>query len=175
MDRRKFNAIFPRLNHRWSSQVLNIPENPRKGPDLKSDKIAIELKFTRNPTNAYVHKSWRVLEYQIDYNKNGTPTFWGLGFYTLSKRIADLKPEDIRLLERSVTQRELYIIEWDWMNQFTSYHQSGKTERSKWDQNIRFPKFKLIPETTHTFKVRKGLVHLTEGVSKELFGNIETI
>ena len=55
------------------------------------------------------------------------------------------------------------------MYQFPSSHTKGQTEISEWDHYLRYPKFKLLPKTTKTIEVEKGLVFLSQGVNESNF------
>jgi len=60
------------------------------------------------------------------------------------------------------------------MKQYPSHETSGETELSKWENIFRYPKLKDVPETIKTYPVKKGLVHLTEGVNQNDFTFLET-
>ena len=78
-------------------------------------------------------------------------------------------------LERRVTERELFIVGWDWMNRFDRYHESGETRKSKWNNCLRFPKYNQLPSVVNTYKVKNGRVHLTEGVDPSFFKDMKII
>ena len=119
MNTRYFNgAVMPPINHYWAAQALQMQENPKKGPDLIDKEKTVELKFKVLYERKYTHKCWRTLEHQLNYPTQEKPAVWGLGFYTLSKLARLIPIRNIRFLEKLVTFRELYLIEWQWIMQF---------------------------------------------------------
>ncbi len=166
---RTFNSVMHYANSKWAAEVLDMKVNPQKGPDIISGIKQIELKFNLQYEGRYNHKSWRVLDHQLNYHQNDKFSFWGLGFYHLDKPISQLRSKHVQILEGHVKKRELYIVDWSWMNQFPLTRQQGKTEKSQWDNTLCFPKFALLPETIKSFEVKKGLIHITEGVPVDLF------
>ena len=170
---RKFNSIMHYVNESWAARVLGMQVNPQQGIDLLGKKADVETKFCMQIPGSYVHMSWRVLEYQMKYKRvsaqAGKPALWGLAKYWLSVPVQEIRTQNQEELESLVSRRELYLVPWGWMNQFPAYHQSGKTQMSEWNHKIRFPKARLLPEIQRTYKVEKGLVHLTTGVNPSYF------
>lgn len=160
-------------NETWAAQVLNMQVNPQKGPDLIDEHKVAEVKFCLVYPDRYKHKSWKTLGHQLAYNTKEKPAFWALGFYQLLKPIAQIRTKDPKELEELVPERKLYIVEWNWANQFPCRKQEGQTERSQWENHIGSPKFRLLPRTIREYNVQKGIVYITEGVSPEVF-NIRT-
>jgi len=174
MKARRFNNVMPYVNELWAAQVLGMQVNSHHGPDIIDDKKNCEVKFSFLDRKGKYPVSWTVLEYQMDYN-NGKPCYWALGTYRLRLPVKKIKTENTEELERLVTQRELFVVTWDWMHQYPAHAVSGFTRKSgHWHNIFRYPKFKDLPKTTHAYEVDKGLVHLTEGVSEEDF-NIEVV
>ncbi len=171
MDNRSFNSVMHFFNEKWAAEATGMNVNPGKGPDLISDDKIIEVKFKVVYPNEYMHISWRVLEYQMNYNQDeqGRKAYWGLGIYTLKKHVSDIKLRSIKDLEMLVLTRSLSVVPWDWMTQFPAYRQKGKTEYSEWDNTLRFPKGRLLPKIVHSYKVLGGEVNLTEGVNPNNF------
>jgi len=176
---RKFNSIMPIVNETWASNVLNVPRNSERGPDLIDNGKFVEIKFflIKPKDNGAMNypRAWTVLEHQTEYSEywNGVG-FWGLGTYELKCPVSEIETEDHAKLEGLVKKRELYIVKWDWINQYSTSNCSGKTYTSKWKNQFRYPKLKDIPKTEQTYKVKKGLVHLTQGVEDYLFNIQET-
>lgn len=164
MKARDINSYaMPYVNNLWVANVLNMQLNPRKGPDIIDEDKIVEAKFNLIYQDKPNYISWRVLEHQLAYN-NGKQAFWALGIYQLDRPVKKIKTKNPILLEAMVTERELYLVDWNWMLQFPCYHQTGKTEKSQWSNYLRFPKHDKLPRVTATYQVPKGLVHLTEGV-----------
>lgn len=169
MKARDFNSYaMPYVNNLWVANVLNMQLNPKKGPDIIDKDKVVEVKFNLIYQSKPNYISWRVLEHQLAYN-NGKQAFWALGTYQLNRPVKKIKTKNPILLEAMVTERELYLIDWNWMLQFQCYIQRGKTETSEWCNHLRFPKFSMLPKTIATYQVPKGLVHITEGVPIEKF------
>jgi len=167
MKERTFNSLMPLVNEQWSASLLNMEINPKKGPDLIDNEKAVEIKFKIiYPNERYSHKCWRVLGHQINYNKNYSEICWGLGFYKVNKEVKSIKRNE---LEKIVDYRELYLLNWDWINQFQIYHHKGKTNFSEWEYNMLFPKFSAFPKTILEKEVNNGKVFFTEGVNPERF------
>ena len=168
MKARAFNSVMHPLNESWAAKALGMTRNPGQGIDLLGDNCDIEVKFNLRK-KGYVHKSWRVLGHEVSWGKNGRLCFWGLGFYTLDREVKSIKSAISQVeLEKKVLERELFIVPWDWIDQYPAYHHKGETDTSKWDHYIIFPKYKDIPSTIFSYPVKKGIVHLTEGVDKGL-------
>ena len=173
MEGRKFNSHMHFFNEVWAAKVLNMQINSKNGPDLIDENKAIEIKFEKVYPDVNTHKCWKILGHQLDYNEVHKEIYWGLGFYKLNKKIKDVKQGDLTNLEKIVDYREIYLINWDWMNQFPLYHQKGKTKLSEWDHYIGYPKFKLIPEVILTKEVKDGKIFFTEGVDPDRFNTNE--
>jgi hypothetical protein len=169
MKPKNFNSIKPNIHEMWAANVLNMQINPGKGPDLIDGRKIVEVKFELMHEDRYTHLCWRVLGFQKDYGNNGKPAYWALGKYYLSKEVSEIKTKDPAKLENMVTSREMFIVPWEWMDQFPVYHQSGKTDRSKWENYMIFAKGRLLPEIKYSKKVEKGIIHFTEGVDKQIF------
>jgi hypothetical protein len=171
MKARKFNSLMPYNNERWAAKALNMQVNSSQGPDLIDKTKVVEVKFKIIYPNEYMHISWRVLEYQMNYDKNKDEkdAYWGLGTYLFQKHISKIKIENPKNLEAHVLERSLTIVPWDWMNQFPAYHQTGKTKKSEWDNTLRFPKASLLPKITQEYKVSGGKIRISEGVDYKKF------
>jgi hypothetical protein len=167
---RYFNSIMPGVNHKWAAKALNMQINPDAGPDLIDSNKIVEIKFAVTP-NQRNYIKWTVLEHQLNYETKhpNKKAFWGLGTYHLKQPPSTIKTKDPKELESLVVSRELFIVDWNWMDQFTSYHNQGETQQSKWDHNLRHPKKSLLPNVMKTHKVKKGLIHLTENIDKNYF------
>ena len=157
------------LNEIWTADVLGMENNPHTGIDLIGKDKDVEVKFTLQLPYGYRHKSWRVLAHELEFNENGKPCFWALGFYKLTDEIKRINITSQFALERRVTEREIFIVEWNWMNQYPKYHHVGETRYSKWNHWMMFPKYKDMPKVILTHQVSKGKVHITEDVPTELF------
>ena len=168
MNPRIFNTIMPALHHRWAADILGMELNKEKGPDLISPDKDAEVKFCLKSEKRGYPICWTVLEYQLAYS-NGKPCFWALGVYELNKEIKNIRTVSLSILENLVKKRELYIVNWDWMYQFPPSETKGETKYSKWNNTLRYPKLKNIPEIIKTYEVEKGLVHLTQSVPIESF------
>ena len=169
MEARTFNSVMGRVNEEWTAKVLGMKTNPSFGPDLIGDDKVVEVKFNLVNPSKYSHRSWRVLEHEMNYANNRVEGYWALGFYSLDRLISKIQSKNKVQLEKRVLSREMYIVVWDWMNQFNSYHHQGKTDISEWDHYIRFPKFSKLPKVIESKEVTKGAIHFTEGVNSKRF------
>ena len=169
MEPRRFNSIMTGVNTKWASDVLNMNINTSKGPDLIDDTKIIELKFSLVKPDRYNYISWKVLEHQMNYDEHQFFAYWGLGVYKLDKDIKNINTTDANLLEKRVLERELFIVDWEWMKQFQPYTQTGKTIISEWDNTIRFPKHSKLPNVIKTYNVKKGKIHLTKKIPEKIF------
>ena len=169
MKGRTFNSLTSRKHEVWSSKILGMDLNPGNGPDLIDEDKAVEIKFKLIYSNKPTDKCWRVLGYQLDYSKDYSELYWGLGFYKLDREVSDVKRRDVSKFEDLVLERELYLVNWNWINQFPLYHQSGKTENSEWDHYIAYPRFSKLPKIISSKKVNKGELFFTEGVDPNKF------
>lgn len=168
MKGRKFNSLMPKYNEDWSAKILGMKVNSSAGPDLIDDEKAVEVKFNLIPNEGYSYKGWKALGHQIIYNETYKEIYWGLGFYRINSRIKEISSRE-EINESIVLERELYLIEWDWINQFPLYHQKGRTEKSEWDHYISFPKFSLIPQVIEKYNVEGGKLFFTQGVNPKRF------
>ena len=160
---------MPYVNELWAARVLNMQVNQSHGPDLTDDMKNCEVKFSFLDKLGKYPVSWTVLEYQMDYN-NEKPCFWGLGTYKLKASVRKIKTENPEKLDELVMQRNLFIVTWDWMEQYPAHSVSGYSRNSgHWHNIFRYPKFKDLPKTTRIYEVDRGLVHLTEGVPEKEF------
>ncbi|MBX4212341.1 hypothetical protein KW787_02710 [Candidatus Pacearchaeota archaeon] len=159
MKARTYNPRISYYHELWAANALGMRVNDQDGADLIDRRKIIEVKFTLD--NPSYTRSWTVFEHQLSYNQEKAG-YWGLGVYQLDRSIKKIKEDEN--LEDSVGEREIYLVEWDWMNQFPPHSVSGKTKSSAWEYILRYPKAKLLPPTTHTYKVNKGKVYITEGV-----------
>jgi len=161
---------MPFVNNSWAARVLNMRENHEKGPDLVDNDKITEVKFNLLKPGHYSNRSWRVLDYQLEYGRNGKPGYWALGFYTLDRPVTQVRTKNPAELEGMVTSREIYLVKWGWMDQFPPYRQSGETEFTSWENTLIFPKFAALPKVATSFAVEKGFVFLTKGIKPEVFG-----
>lgn len=168
MKARKFNSIMPRVNEVWAAKVLNMELNGTFGPDLVDDKKIVEVKFFLVDLEEKYSKAWTVLEHQMNYGSN-KQAFWALGSYRLSSPVSSIRTGSIDSLENLVQERELYIVSWNWMNQYIPSNTRGRTERSAWENTFRYPKLRDVPPVRKTFSVEKGKVHLTDDAQETLF------
>lgn len=166
---RNFNSIMHHVHHLWAAEVLGMQVNPEEGPDLIDNDKIVEVKFTLVVPDKYP-EAWTVLEHQMSYPQQyQRKGFWGLGKYWLKVPVEEIKTRSHERLEELVERREMYLVNWDWMIQFPPSSTSGRTEFSEWNNILRYPKARVLPQISKTYKVEKGLVHLIKGVDKRDF------
>ncbi|MDO8460491.1 MAG: hypothetical protein Q7S74_05245 [Nanoarchaeota archaeon] len=159
---------MPQVNHLWAAKVLGMELNNNKGPDLinASNDVGVELKFMLSNRSS---NGWTVQNHQLRYKNNNFTCYWGLGIYNLDRNVKEIDTEDKDRLEGMVVKREIYIVNYNWMNQFAPSRTSGGTGRSKWNYVFRYAKFKSLPRIVESYEVDKGIVHITRGVREEDF------
>lgn len=159
---------MPTVNEKWAARILGMDWQP-VGIDLTGDRCVVEVKFSLLG-NGY-SSTWTVLEYQMSYRKehSGKRAYWGLGTYRLSKDVDKIRTRKEEELEKLVTERELWIVAWRWMNQFPPSETSGKTRLSEWQNTLRYPKKKFLPPAVKTYEVERGKIYLTERVDENDF------
>ncbi|MEI6850175.1 MAG: hypothetical protein WCK29_03985 [archaeon] len=167
MNQRRFNSVMPVANHKWAAQVLKMEDNPAAGPDLLGKDKNVELKFCLVPA-ARNYIKWTTLEYQLKYDEI-KPCYWGVGTYQLNRSVSSIRTTNPDILESYVTQREIFIVHWDWIKQFQPHDVSGKTQQSAWKHTLRYPRFNALPKIKKSYEFEKGLVHITEKVPERLF------
>ena len=97
-----------------------------------------------------------------------------LGLYEMNRPVSEVRLENPRILETMVLRRVLWVVPWEWMKQFPASDTKGKTKNSSWENTLRYPKLRNLPKITETYRVKKGLVHLTQGVDPEYFSFLRT-
>jgi hypothetical protein len=159
MKSRSFNSVMPKYNEKWAAKVLGMNVNPNSGPDLIDSEKAVEVKFKMFYTDErYFDKCWRVLGHQVDYDKKHSEIYWSFGFYTLDREVKEIRKSDIPKLESFVLNRELYLVEWDWIKQFPKYHHQGKTAISEWNHFLLYPRMnRKFPKIISSEKVEGEL------------------
>jgi hypothetical protein len=177
MKARIFNgSLMPCINESWAARVLGMQKTSNGGIDLVNDKKGVEIKFhlVGEKSGAQLYsRIWTILDYQMAYGTAQLPAFWGLGHYELDRPVSKIKTKSPGDLERFVLSRELWIVNWSWMEQFPPHETRGKTKKSSWNNVLRYAKFRCLPKNTRNYEVHGGLVHLTEGVNPELFSFLE--
>ena len=170
MNNRRFNTIMPSVNEQWAARVLGMLWNSGDGPDLTDDEKLVELKFLNINCIRRIRYtgSWTVFDYQLDYEPEKT-RYWGLGTYTLDRDVSAIRTSNKERLEKHVLERELSIVDWEWMQQFDPHTVEGATEKSSWRHTFRYAKRSLLPKPVTSHVVDKGVVHLTPGVDPKDF------
>ena len=170
MEPREFNSVMPPVHAAWAARVFGMRVNEHKGIDLVDDerKLGIEVKFFLTPG---ARRGWTPQDFQLGYNDNGMACYWALGIYELNSPVSSIRygTRSYEALERRVARRELYLVEWDWMEQFPPSRVSGSTQKSVWENTFRYPKMRNLPAVVSSRKVDKGIIHFTEGVKPGLF------
>ena len=170
---RTYNNPVSRTNEIWAAKVLRMQTNEGNGPDLLDEGKIVEVKFTLiNPKGNQGHypKAWTVLEHQLDFADLWTgQSFWAMGTYELDRPFRKINTFDPEKIERFVTCREMYLVQWNWIYQFPPHQTRGKTKFTEWNLTLRYPKEKDLPKIRRTYEVEKGLVHLTKGVPSYMF------
>jgi len=170
MKARRFNDIMPAVNHVWAAEVLSMVVNTKRGPDLIAHDKTSECKFRAVQYNKLETVRWTAFDHQTRY-ENGLPFYWTLGLYWLEIPVKDVREKlaNPDFLEQNVNWRELYLVRSDWALQFLPRLTKGKSKKSKWENTLRYFKMNDLPKVKDSYRVKKGLVHITEGVNPNRF------
>jgi len=166
---RRLNGFaLPETNEIWAAEILGMQRNLGKGIDLIDDSrnLGVEIKFMLRPGES---TAWTVQDHQVSYADNGRECYWGFGFYQLSRPVLKIRARKVETIERLVTRRELYLVSWDWINQFPPSRTKGKTDKSEWDLTLRYAGIHSLPRAFRIYDVEKGQVHLTTRVPRKMF------
>ena len=170
---RTYNNPMSRTNEIWAAKVLGMESNEGKGPDILGDGKFAEVKFSLiNPKESKGNypKCWTVLEHQLEFADIWSGQgFWALGLYEIDRPFRKIHTFDTEELESFVISRKLYLVNWSWIYNFPPHRTRGKTPLTEWDQILRYPKEKKLPNVEKTYRVKKGRVHLTEEVPEYMF------
>ena len=165
MKSRTFNNYSSRVNERWASRAVGLPLNDKDGIDLidRTQGIGMEVKFAMD------YSGWTVLDWQLNYREGLNQTYWGLGIYNLSQPVSSIRTTNLERIDSLVSRKEFWIVPWDWMHQFPIHRTGGKTEKTQWQLNLAYPKYRNLPRATNT-RLFKGVpVHFTEGIDISVF------
>jgi len=170
MNNRAFNTIMPSVNEQWAARVLGMTWNVGSGPDLIDEDKLVELKFLNINCLKRIRYSgsWTVFDYQLDYDPE-KKRYWGLGTYLLDKPVSSIRTKNKKRLEAHVLERELSIVDWEWMQQFEPHKVQGTTRKSAWKHTFRYAKRAKLPKPVSTYPVEKGRIHLTAGIDPKDF------
>ena len=70
---------------------------------------------------------------------------------------------DPQEIEKRVVHRELYLVPWEWMEQFPP------SDPTAWGHVYRYPKAALLPPIVERKKAHGGHLYFTEGVDPSVF------
>lgn len=173
MEARRYNSLTHKVHTEWLGRAINmnLGTNPNKGPDLESkDKTMItEVKMH---LGLETKPSWTVDAKQLEYANGRRFGFWALGVYHLenSTNVREITLEQINNIDRKVRFRQIYIMPWAWIYQFSLRKSKGKTKNSEWDTLLAYPKIEYIPKVTDNVEVNGGIIYFTERTSPRMFG-----
>ena len=113
MNSERFKTLIELYHIESLSKILGL-NHGHNGIDLWNDILGIEVKCR------YIKYGYRVAvhSYQIEQFRNENKNkelFWCFLFYDLSIAPTQIKSEKVN---RFVTRREIWFIEWNWINQF---------------------------------------------------------
>lgn len=165
MKSRTFNNYASKIHETWASNLLGIPVNLEDGIDLidSKRKLGVEVKFAMD------YQGWTVLDWQLDYGKKLDQAYWALGIYSLNQPISSIRTTNLSKIEKMINRRDLWLVSWDWMNQFPIHKTAGKSEFTEWKLNLVYPKHRLLPKTVKSIPIKNGTLNVTEGVDYSVF------
>lgn len=117
MNSNVFKNIIEPIHKRWLSTTLDMYCSHSTGIDLLHEQFGVELK---SKLDTYT-KAFAVHEYQIQQFKEDNKDkelYWAFMLYSLDRPISKIQDEDS--IAQHVTDRTVWFIEWDWINQFPS-------------------------------------------------------
>jgi len=158
------------------SRALDTPININggKGIDLIDSKKGVEVKGCLiNPKSSGFKKryaKWTLFDYQLTWNeKYDVPLYCAIGTYRLNSPISRIRSRNLKRLEEHVTQREFWVVPWNWTIEFPirkgEYHDYRYLRKNPHPSTGIPP----IPKINYTKSIPKGLLHFTKGVNKEHF------
>ncbi len=167
---------MPIVNEKWVAGVLGIPYNPRDGPDLISEDCYMEVKFhllgDRENMRKYPRAAWTVMEHQLSWGKNGRVAYWGLGTFTIKTPVRKLRSKNERALEENVQERELWVLPWEFMEQYPKNETRGKSKITgdEWYNVFRYPKISGIKKIEFlNYSVDRGTIHFSKEINPRYF------
>jgi len=81
--------------------------------------------------------------------------------YNLKISPSRIRTENPMCLEKMVQFREGYLVNWNWVLGL-------EVHKGKY-RSYRYPHFDILPVISKSYKVEKGIVHLTQGVLQDIF------
>ncbi len=110
---------------------------------------------------------------QLDYVHQCNYLFWGCGIHSPSQPISTMSRMTSKMLERKISFRELYLVEPNLVERTVEFRLIKGISRTKEQSSyLGYASFAKLPPVVCPYKVRKGIVHFTEGVQEDIF-NIE--
>ena len=171
MKPQEFNSKYPIRNESWTARQLGLKLNTSPGPDAIGNNVIVEVKFTKKPNQKRYYK-WHIQEHQVLYPKaHNMEAVLALGFYTFDNDISEI--QNIDEIDETRVDRTLYLVNWDWINQFQANRKSvGKTKTSQWDNRFRYLLANKLPEMIAKFEVEGGEIFAGPDVDIKLFPNL---
>lgn len=114
MDPEAFRNIIEWAHRAWLARVTGIPSPGRTDIDHFDDEVGFELKSRY----AFWGHRFAIHSYQkTEFPKNhpGKELHWAFLLYGLSQAPREIDEEE-RDLEPFVTKRDVWFLEWDWVN-----------------------------------------------------------
>lgn len=175
-----FKSYIGKTHEIQMSDALGIPINSsaKKGIDLIDSYKGVEVKgcliHFENDNYRKKYVKWTLFDSQLHWREkyDSLDLYCALGTYGLSVSRKNLGFDDVRRLEFFVSRREFWIVPWDWTLNFPisegKYH-NYRYLRPKPIANSGIPP---MPRTYKTFNIKKGRLHLTKGVPRNIFPNL---
>ena len=172
-----FKNYMSYLHESWLAAELGMRVNLSPGVDVIDERKGLEVKSCLvNPKSQDYgerYYKWTPFDGQWNFPAHYTiPLFWALGVYQMDskpRRIQSTKP---KILEQHVTEREFWIVSWEWANQFPVCRGIHHTYKYLNPNPCKKRGLSPIPRTIHKKAAAKGVIHFTEGVDLRLFDNV---
>ncbi len=155
MNPRIFTNRIEQCHKQYLADTLDLTVS-NFGIDLINDQIGIELKcrYVKYPINFAVHY------YQIELFRNLSPSkelYWAFLVYDLKKDISKINENILEYdLEKLVYDRRVWLLEWDWINQFSV--SEAKTGPYVYVHNDDLKKEKFV-----SYKSNNGMFNFCKG------------
>jgi hypothetical protein len=175
MQIQRFKNYISYLHETWMGNTLGMDLNPIKnGIDLIDSRKGIEIKscliIPNSPDHRRRYAKWTAFDGQWDYDcEYQLPLFWALGSYNLDMPVSRIRTTNPKKLEEHVSQRNFWIIPWEWGKQFQTH--PGKQHDYRYLRLFPTESSGLasIPPVFKTIKSSGGQIHFTKGVNLRLF------
>jgi hypothetical protein len=176
MNVQRFKNLIGKLHEIELSNALGVPLNDSeaKGVDLLDNIKGVEVKGClidpNNPDYRKRYSKWTMFDYQLSWDaKYDVPLYCAVGNYQLDIPVSRIWTADPVKLESHVTDREFWVVPWDWTMGFPI--KEGKCHNYRYLRRNPASRTGIpaMPGVKDTRKISKGLLYFVEGVDMDHF------